>query len=163
VALLLTEARAKELVSLPKRVLKDTEFSWQAALPPEGTPLPGKKVRVINPRVIKTRLLQVGGREVFLLSGNANGSHGFQLYWGDTVLVRINSTPDHTNPPGPFGEPGEEFKGPHVHYFVPGRGLRFAYGTTEFDQRDVDSGLSFFLKLCNVQSVPPLQEVMLLQ
>lgn len=154
--LLLTEQRARELVQMPKRLVRSSEFAWQTLEPPKPVK-PGKKVRVRHPRALKARLIEVGGREQFVLSGDANGSFGFNLTWQDIGLTRIDSQPLHRNP-APAGTPREQLNGPHVHYFVPGYGLANAYLTAEFDQSDIYNALSFFLRHCNVQNVPDLQE-----
>jgi hypothetical protein len=145
---------------MPKKLLRPSEFAWRYNPPPRQA-RSGKRVRVSNPRLLTARLIGVGTREVFVLTGNANGRYGFALEWREHKLVRVDSNPEHKNDDRD-GVRGEIFNGPHVHYYVPGHGVNFAYATTEYDQSDVVSGLRFFLKLCNVHGAPDLQEVLTL-
>jgi hypothetical protein len=160
VAILLTEERARELVQMPKKLLRPGEFAWRYNAPPRPA-REGKRVRVANSRLLTARLIGIGTREVFVLTGNSNGRYGFTLEWREHKLTRIDSSPDHKNDDCD-GVKGEVFNGPHVHYYVPGHKLDFAYATTGYDQSDVVSGLQFFLKLCNVHVAPDLQEVLTL-
>lgn len=161
-SVLLTTERAAELLAMPKRLLKEQELAWQYVPPPVLPPKKGgkpRKMRFTNAYHLKARLIEAGGRELFLLTGAKNGSFSFTLKWGEYDLARIDCGVRHSLPKEP-GEPDRFVYGPHVHYYVAGHGLRHARETTEYSYTDVNGALAFFMRHCNVVNPPPLQEVL---
>lgn len=159
---LLTTDRAAELLAMPKRMLNPAEFSWHYTQPPTGAALAagtGKRTRGSNARQLHVRLIELGGRQKFLLSGTSNGSFSFTLKWSDFDLARIDTGYKHRNPT-PSGAPREFIYGAHVHYYVAGHSLDFAYESAEYSQEDVNGALAFFLRHCNVVDAPDLQEML---
>lgn len=154
---LLTTERAADLLALPKRVVRETDFAWQPVEAPRSRP--GKRNRVQNSRILRVRLLGIDSRESFLLVGNSNGSFSFTLKWQDYDLARIDCGRRHPLPRRP-GEPRTFVRGPHVHVFVAGHALDHAIATSEYSFDDVTGALRFFLRHCNVVNVPPIQEAL---
>lgn len=154
---LLTTERAAELVAMPKRLFRESDLAWQPLDPPK--PKPGKKYRASNARQLRARLIGQSARDTFLLVGNANGSFSFTLKWQDQDLARIDTNPRHPYQDAP-GEPRQYVHGPHVHYFVAGRGLDYARATHEYTFDDPNGALQFFLRHCGVHGAPPVQETL---
>lgn len=148
---------------MPKRLLRPGELAWHYVPPPvTKAPRKGRKPRGVRPRNayhLKARLIQSGGREIFLMTGQKNGSFSFTLKWGDYDLARIDCGPTHRLPKE-TGEPDRFVHGPHVHYYVAGHALDHAYATEDYSFDDVNGALAFFLRHCNVVNPPPLQEVL---
>lgn len=160
-ATLLTTERAAVLLSMPKRLVRDSELAWKYAPPPIPSLRPGRKkkgVRVQNAYLLKARLIEIGGREGFLLTGTKNGSFSYTLKWGGFDLARIDCGRRHRIQR--IGEPDRFVHGPHVHVYVAGEGLNNAYETDQYSYDDPVAALAFFLRHCNVVNPPDLQEVL---
>lgn len=143
---------------MPKRVIKDTEMAWRF-VNVEAIGSSTGRGRGHNPKQIRARLLQVGGREQFLLFGSSNDKFSFTLKWQDYDLARIDCGERHKLPTPP-GERKQFVYGPHVHYYVAGQGLSNAYETDQYNFGDAVGALAFFLRHCNVVNPPALQETL---
>jgi hypothetical protein len=113
----------------------------------------------------------LGRREAFLLDLERGNRKRARLKFQTRarkvyILARIDiDGKPHTNPPGAPHRPGERFTGPHIHLYRAGFEDRVAFHPAEVPgfalpavQDDV-GWLVAFLRLCNVATVPPIQEV----
>ena len=136
----LSDARAKELLGIPKvPVALDRAWQWPAA---------GKKL-VLD-------LIEKGGRETFKLDINRSGRivvakiNYHTRYARSVGLARLDvAGPAHKNP----GPGGARIPCPHLHYYKQGYGLRYATpcpdGWANLDQ--VLEALRHFGNHCNIE------------
>ncbi len=106
---------------------------------------------------MRIRLIAVGGRETFELVATSNDKFSMTLKYRDVQLARLCCSRVHRIPRR-LG--GGTVKGPHVHYHRPGFGEKYAVATDRYSHDDVNGALSFFLELCGVTGIPPLQEML---